>query len=91
MATLEWDEVGERKYQTGIDHGVLYLNDGTVVPWNGLRGMEESYNQEGQSYYIDGVKYLQRMTPEISQENCRRSPIPMSSRTFSDTRRSVTA
>ena len=31
MAALVWDQIGERIYQTGIDHGVLYLQDGTVA------------------------------------------------------------
>ena len=24
---LTWDEVGDKLYETGIDHGVLYLQD----------------------------------------------------------------
>ncbi len=63
MATIEWDKAGERRYELGVDRGVLYLRDGRAVPWNGLRGMEESYDRETQSYYIDGVKYLQRFSP----------------------------
>ena len=42
MAVLVWDQVGERVYQTGVDHGVLYLHDGTVAVWNGLVDVEES-------------------------------------------------
>ena len=26
MATLEWDKVGEHRYESGVDHGVLYLS-----------------------------------------------------------------
>lgn len=63
MATLVWDEVGKRVYQSGIDRGVLYLNDGTVVPWNGLTGMEESSGSELKPFYLDGVKYLQVLIP----------------------------
>lgn len=63
MAVLEWDKAGERFYELGVDRGVLYLQDGTVVPWNGLRAVEESYDRETTAFYIDGVKYLQRMTP----------------------------
>jgi hypothetical protein len=29
MTVVEWDQVGERIYQTGVDRGVLYLKDGT--------------------------------------------------------------
>lgn len=63
MAILEWDKTGERFYEIGVDRGVLYLRDGTSVVWNGLRGVEESYDRESQVFYLDGVKYLQRMTP----------------------------
>jgi hypothetical protein len=63
MATLTWDEVGERGYQTGVDRGVLYLHDGTVVPWNGLTGIEEGSNSELKSFYLDGVKYLENLSP----------------------------
>lgn len=60
---LVWDEVGKRFYQAGIDRGVLYLQDGTVVPWNGLTGVEESSDSEVKSVYLDGVKYLEILTP----------------------------
>ena len=61
MAALTWDQVGERIYQTGIDHGVLYLHDGTVVVWNGLTDVEESSDSEVKSFYLDGVKYLENL------------------------------
>ena len=27
MPPLTWDQVGEKLYETGVDHGVLYLPD----------------------------------------------------------------
>jgi len=63
VATLEWDQIGERIYQTGVDRGVLYLHDGTVAVWNGLTGVEESDDSELKSYYLDGVKYLENLFP----------------------------
>ena len=30
MSKLIWDKVGERLYETGVDHGVLYPLLGTV-------------------------------------------------------------
>jgi hypothetical protein len=60
---LVWDKIGERIYQTGIDRGVLYLNDGTVVAWNGLINVEESTDRELKSSYLDGVKYLEGLSP----------------------------
>ncbi len=63
MTALAWDQPGERIYQTGISRGVLYLLDGTAVVWNGLTGVEESPNVELKSYYLDGVKYLEYLSP----------------------------
>lgn len=63
MTALAWDQVGERIFQTGCDRGVLYLKDDTVAPWNGLIGVEESPESELKSFYLDGVKYLQNLTP----------------------------
>jgi hypothetical protein len=63
MATLVWDKVGERVYQTGIDRGVLYLQDGRAVAWNGLTSVEDSTAQTLKSFYLDGVKYLDNILP----------------------------
>jgi hypothetical protein len=63
MAVLVWDKIGERIYQTGIDRGVLYLHDNTVVPWNGLIRIEESSSPELKSFFLDGVKFLTSLTP----------------------------
>jgi hypothetical protein len=60
---LTWDKIGERIYQTGVDHGVLYLQDGRAIAWNGLIGVEESGDSERKSYYLDGVKFLETVTP----------------------------
>lgn len=63
MATLVWDEVGERLYQSGVDHGVLYLQDGRAVVWNGITNVEESTATELKSFVLDGVKYLEYLLP----------------------------
>lgn len=58
MTALQWDQAGERRYQLGVDHGVLYLPDGSGVAWNGLTQVTESLEREVKSYYTDGIKYL---------------------------------
>lgn len=63
MTALEWDTVGERVYQTGVDRGVLYLMDGTAVAWNGITGVEDGSDVEKNSYYLDGVKFFESITP----------------------------
>jgi hypothetical protein len=63
VATLTWDQSGDRVYQTGIDRGVLFLHDGRVAPWNGLISIEEDTDSELKMYYFDGVKYLETLVP----------------------------
>lgn len=63
MTTLVWDQVGERRYETGVDRGVLYPPSGDAVPWNGLISVNETVNREVKPYYIDGVKFLDHHVP----------------------------
>lgn len=64
MTKLSWGTVGERFYETGTDHGVLYL-DGIGVAWNGLISVTESPSGgDPTPYYLDGVKYLNHSNPE---------------------------
>lgn len=70
MAAIVWDKTGERFYETGIDHGVLYpVDEGgdytTGVPWNGLTGVTESPSgAEATALYADNMKYLSLMSVE---------------------------
>jgi hypothetical protein len=32
MAKLKWDQSGERRYETGVDHGVLYPAEDGIYP-----------------------------------------------------------
>lgn len=68
---LVWDEVGEKIYETGVDHGVLYPQDpdGTYplgVAWNGLVTVTESPSgAESNPQYADNIKYLNLLSAEI--------------------------
>lgn len=65
MPPLTWDAVGERVFETGIDHGVLYVDGADGVAWNGLISVSESPSGgELSEYYIDGIKYLQLLSSE---------------------------
>lgn len=70
MAKIEWDKIGERIYETGVDHGVLYPadNEGNYplgVAWNGLIGVSESPSgAEPNPIYADNIKYLNLMSAE---------------------------
>ena len=70
MSKLVWDKTGERLYETGVDHGVLYpiqagglYNKG--VAWNGLTAVTESPSgAEASPIYADNIKYLNLMSAE---------------------------
>jgi len=58
MTKLEWNTVGERRYETGVDRGVLYLFDGRAVPWNGLTSVSETMDSDVRTVFLDGIKFL---------------------------------
>lgn len=65
MTRLDWDAVGSRFYEAGIDRGVLFVDGYPGVPWSGLTSVNESPSGgDPQSFYIDGVKYLMISAPE---------------------------
>lgn len=70
MPRLEWDKVGERVFETGVDRGVLYIpnNSGvynTGVAWNGLTTVTESPSgAESSPQYADNIKYLNLTSAE---------------------------
>lgn len=70
MSKLTWDATGTRYYETGVDHGVLYLiGDGgaysTGVAWNGLTAVNENpTGAEANPLYADNIKYLNLMSAE---------------------------
>ena len=70
MSKLVWDKTGERLYETGVDHGVLYpVQAGGVynkgVAWNGLISVTESPSgAEASPIYADNIKYLNLMSAE---------------------------
>lgn len=70
MAKLTWDNTGQRFYETGVDHGVLYIpNAGGIydsgVAWNGLTTVTESPSgAEATPLYADNIKYLNLISIE---------------------------
>lgn len=63
MAKITWDGSGERYYESGVDHGVLYVQEstgtyGTGVAWNGLINVTESpEGAEPSDMWADNIKY----------------------------------
>lgn len=70
MTTLVWDQIGERFYETGVDHGVLYIPDSqgvytSGVAWNGLTSVSETPSGgEANAQYADNIKYLNLYSAE---------------------------
>ena len=70
MAKLVWDQVGQKLYETGTDHGVLFTqnSDGTYangVAWNGLTAFTESPSgAEKTDLWADNIKYVSLRSAE---------------------------
>ena len=70
MAKLVWDESGKRIYETGVQKGVLYVQDESGnypkgVAWNGLTAVTESPSgAEATPLYADDIKYLELRSAE---------------------------
>lgn len=70
MAALVWDQTSEHFYETGVDHGVLYIPDAAGVyatgyAWNGLTTITESPSgAEATPLYADNIKYLNLISVE---------------------------
>lgn len=70
MARMVWDQISERRYETGVDHGVLYTPTshgvyGGGVPWNGLVSVSENPSgAEPNDQYADNIKYLTIISAE---------------------------
>lgn len=71
LGKLIWDQTGERFYETGVDHGVLYPYNTVTssydngVAWNGLTSVTESPSgAESNAQYADNIKYLDLLSAE---------------------------
>lgn len=70
MSKLTWDQPGQRGYETGLSHGVLYIpNDAGVYnagfPWNGLTKVSEKPTGATPTpLYADNIKYLNLISTE---------------------------
>ena len=72
MSVIQWDTAGSHYYETGVDHGVLYVasteRPGTYESgkaWNGLSNVSESPDgAESNPIYADNIKYLDILSAE---------------------------
>lgn len=76
MASLKWDQTGEKKYESGVSKGVLYkkttVGSGSSAvtkwlgtAWNGLTAVTESpEGAEKTDLYADNIKYASLRSAE---------------------------
>ncbi len=69
MSAIVWDKLDERKFDQGVDHGVLYDGvSGTYVdgvPWNGLVNVTQSPSgAEPNKQYADNIVYVNLISLE---------------------------
>lgn len=70
MAKIVWDASGTRKFETGVDHAVLYVQNtdgsyGSGVAWNGITGVTASPDgAEPTDLWADNMKYATMRSTE---------------------------
>ena len=69
MSKIIFDNTGDKIYETGVDHCVLYVRDGdtyqTGVAWNGITAINENPSgAEATPIYADNIKYLNIVSGE---------------------------
>lgn len=70
MSRIIWDDPADRRFESGISHGVLYIpNDegvyDTGVGWNGLTKVSEKpTGATATAQYADNIKYLNLLSAE---------------------------
>lgn len=70
MPEIVWDEMDQRFFERGVDHGVLYTPVagvyGTGVPWNGLTNVTQAPSgAESSKQYADNIEYVNLTTREM--------------------------
>lgn len=66
---ITWDNIGEKTYETGCDHGVLFVQKKGVyqegVAWNGITSVAQNPSgAEDNAQYADNIKYLSLKSAE---------------------------
>lgn len=70
IVKLKWDETGEKFYESGVDHAVLYPMDSSGaytngVVWNGITAVTESPSGgEANDLWADNIKYASLRSAE---------------------------
>lgn len=62
MSELVWNLPQDQTIEAGLDRGVLYVEDGPAVAWNGLTNVDDKGASVIKDFYLDGIKYLSTVT-----------------------------
>ena len=58
MTKVQWDNAEQRKYDYGVDHGILFPQGGEGVPFNGLTNVTETpAGADNNKTYADNIVY----------------------------------
>jgi hypothetical protein len=61
MTAMTWNDPGSKFYETGLDRGIMYTEDG-AVPWNGLTSVNrDPFIASKDPLYLDGIKYGEKI------------------------------
>lgn len=66
---IKWDQTGQKKFKTGVDHGTLYPQKNGEYPkgaaWNGLTAVNKTPSgAEDNKLYADNMQYLNLKSAE---------------------------
>jgi hypothetical protein len=65
VTRINWDGVGKRFFEAGVDRGVLYVGDNPGVPWIGLTAVNlPRSGGEDKRRYLDGMVISNYTSPE---------------------------
>lgn len=62
MSKLVWDDINSRRYEAGVDRGVIRSKSGLMISWNGLKDVSEKQENSFSSTYFDGRKIENRVS-----------------------------
>lgn len=66
MPELKWNENIDKAYRAGVRNVVLFEPNGKAHPWSGVKRIVESVGERtSTSYYMDGFKYHNHVSPLV--------------------------
>jgi hypothetical protein len=66
MTKIVWGALESRRYESGVEKGVLYPSGGVGVNWNGITGVAEAYDGgELSTSSLEGLTYLLAVSAKV--------------------------